>query len=33
MLTVHLGLNSLYLWPIVLVVVLSAKKFTEINTY
>jgi len=26
MLAVHLGLNSLYLWPLVLVLVLSAKK-------
>ena len=37
MLAVHLGLNSLYLWPLVLVLVLSAKKsskftFTKPNT-
>ena len=37
MLAVQLGLNSLYLWPLVLVLVLSAKKsskftFTEPNT-
>jgi len=33
MLAVHLGLNSSYLCPLVLVVVLSAKKITEINSY
>jgi len=37
MLAVHLGLNSLYWWPLVLVLVLSAKKsskftFTKLNS-
>jgi len=33
MLAVHLGLNSLYLCPLVLVVVLGAKESQKTNTY
>ena len=31
MLAVHLGLNSLYLWPLVLVAVLNAKKSPKLT--
>ena len=31
LLAVHLGLNSLYLWPLVLVIVLTAKKSQKLT--